>query len=213
MKINRITHSVLISFSLIAVTMALSSCKIGSGPKPGSGGGSNGASGKACGPKALPSSALVEMGLSTANNAGQLAQSIVPASELNVLTVSLLLKKYGSLTQGAILTLETDDAGSPSGTVVASAATSEVSPATLSSGSASLVIFKFSSSITLSSGTRYWIRLRNLYATSGQNYFGWTGDANEIYTDGFAVQEVAPSVFRPIGIGTGLDLSFSLTCQ
>lgn len=122
----------------------------------------------------------------------KLAQSFqVAASTAG--TAQLYLKKVGSPTGTMTLRVETDSAGSPSGSLVHANATATVSESSLSTSYGD-IDFAFAGSFSLAGSTDYWLVLSTDRAQSDTNYVAWGADASSpSYADGAMKSELASS--------------------
>jgi len=97
-----------------------------------------------------------------------LAESITPAVDFAIKYVDVRLRKVGSPTDDARIHIQTDSAGRPSGTYLGYAL---VSPANISSSSYPWLRFTFSTPVSVSAATKYWVVLQRAGAPSTLNYY------------------------------------------
>ena len=112
----------------------------------------------------------------------KLAQSFQVTGATTVDAVGLWLKKVGAPTGNLTVKIQTDSAGSPSGTTVTNGTSSTVAASTLST-SYGMIAFDFSTNPTLSGSTTYWLVLETADSDSGTNYVVWGADGS---TPGYA---------------------------
>lgn len=101
------------------------------------------------------------------------AQSITPASDITISAVSSKIRKVNSPTDNIVITIETDNANTPSG---ASLATSTISGAVLTTGWVRQRL-GFNKEITLTGGVKYWVHANRSGADDGTNYYGISIDS------------------------------------
>lgn len=102
----------------------------------------------------------------------KLAAKFTQSGAGQVKRVGLKLKKNGTITSGKILTLtlETNNAGDPSGTALGTAVTVQ----TDSIGTAyDWVVFTFTNPVDVADGTVYWLVLAGDYTVSSSNNITW----------------------------------------
>jgi len=97
-----------------------------------------------------------------------LAESITPTVDFAIKYVDVRLRKVGSPTDDARVHIQTDSGGSPSGTYLGYAL---VSPANISSSSYPWLRFTFSTPVSVSAATKYWVVLQRAGAPSTLNYY------------------------------------------
>lgn len=128
--------------------------------------------------------------------------------------VSLTLQGVGSFSLNTVYTLtasiQADTAGNPSGTPLASGSifAYQVLP------QASSYTFTFSSPVTLTKGTTYWIHLEANYPADGVNYIEWLGydgGSGGGYANGSAKYYKA-GTWDTLSIGGLRTLLFALGC-
>lgn len=105
----------------------------------------------------------------------KLAQSFTTASTKTIIDVVLYLRKVGSPTGTMTLRLETDNSGSPSGTLAHANATITVDESGLSTSYAN-VSFNWTD-FSLPAGT-YWLVLSTSRSASNTNYVAWGADGS-----------------------------------
>jgi F5/8 type C domain len=167
------------------------------------------------GPGAWLGVAEVEMMEAATYNDGddKLAQSFQVTGTQTVKTVDLWLKKVGAPAGTMTLRIETDTAGSPSGTLVDANATATLAESGLGTGYATAT-FTFGTSFSISGSTSYWIVLSTDRAVSETNYVLWGADGSApSYANGEMKSEISSSwsaeaadaVFEVLGEGTAYD--------
>ena len=105
----------------------------------------------------------------------KLAQSFQLGSGDTIDQIQLWMRKIGTPTGTMTLRLETNNAGSPSGTLVDPNATVDVDEATLTT-SFSNIIFNFAVNPDLSTSTTYWIVVTTDRSPDADNYVEWGAD-------------------------------------
>jgi hypothetical protein len=96
--------------------------------------------------------------------------------------LDLLLLKVG--TPGTLtVRIETDTAGSPSGTLVDANATATIAASAIST-TTGWVTTKFTNSFTLVAGDQYHIVIRPSATADGTNYVKWAGTTSNLYSNG-----------------------------
>ena len=160
---------------------------------------------------------------SPANSRGRsVAQSFIP-TEGKAVSATVQLKKVGSFTVGnetLTATIENNTVSSgnnvPDNTPIATSST--VDPAIISSTLALDYTFTFTSSVDLTSGQTYWLRIKGSYAVGTTNYITWLGHNGQ--TNGYsfgstflnAVYETNTGSFSNSQIGSNRFLLFSIGC-
>lgn len=118
------------------------------------------------------------------DGATKLAQSFTIASTTTVDTVKLWLKKVASPAGTMTLRIETDSAGSPSGTLANANATVTVAESSLST-SYGWITFDFATNFSLTGSTTYWLVLSTSRSTDEFNYVQWGADnSSPSYSNG-----------------------------
>ncbi len=143
----------------------------------------------------------------------KLSQSFQVTGAQTLGSVNLWLKKVGSPTDTMTLRIETDSAGSPSGTLVDANATTTVSESTLSTSYGD-ILFTFASSFSISGSTTYWLVLSTDRSASGTDYVEWGADSSSpSYANGEMKSEAsstwsaesADAIFEVFAEGTQYD--------
>lgn len=143
----------------------------------------------------------------------KIAQGFQLAAGATVDMARLYLRKVGSPTGTMTLRIETDSAGSPSGTLADANATVTVAESGLGTSYA-LVDFDFGTDFSLSGSTQYWLVLSTDRTASATNYVQWGIDSSTPgYADGEAkyessstwTAESADAVFTVLGPATTFD--------
>lgn len=112
------------------------------------------------------------------------AQSFTVSVMSSITQVALYLKKNVGTTTGLTVRIETDNAGKPSGTLVASNATSTITAFTTIT-----YRFKhaaFSTAVVLQPGTTYWIVCQHTTEAAGNSQYYWGSASAGAYADGNA---------------------------
>jgi hypothetical protein len=123
----------------------------------------------------------------------KLSQGIQVTGDQSVGAANLYMAKIGSPTGTMTLRIETDNAGSPSGTLVDAAATTTLAESELGTSYASTT-FVFASSFTLTDSTQYHLVLSTDRASSNTNYVLWGADSSSPgYTSGVMKSEASSS--------------------
>jgi hypothetical protein len=111
----------------------------------------------------------------TAND--KLSQGIQISSVDTAQSVKLWLKKVGSPTGNLTVKIQTDNAGSPSGTTITNGTSNTVAASSLAT-SYGWITFTFSTPPSLSAGTQYHIVLETADSQSNTNYVVWGADGS-----------------------------------
>lgn len=121
---------------------------------------------------------------SYSDGADKLAQSFQVGAGTEVISVRLWLRKVGGPTGDVTVKIETDSAGSPSGTPV-SDGTSNASDASSLGTSFAWVDFTFPDLPEIDGSTPYWLVLETTDSQSPSNYIEWGADGSSPgYTNG-----------------------------
>lgn len=121
----------------------------------------------------------------------RLAQSVTFADAESVASARLWLRKVGAPTGTLTLRVETDNAGSPSGSLVDANATATLSEASLAT-SYGWANFVFPSVFNVSASTPYWLVLSTSRAESPTDYVHWGADGSTpSYAGGEMKAEIA----------------------
>ncbi len=107
----------------------------------------------------------------------KLAQSFQMAGSTTINQVRLYLKKTGAPTGTMTLRIETDSAGSPSGTLADASATVTVAESSLAA-SYGYITFDFATNFTLSGSTTYWLVLSTDRAGDYNDFIYWGADGS-----------------------------------
>lgn len=107
------------------------------------------------------------IGYNAGNNGQKSARSFVPSASYTTFTPSLTLWKSGSPTDNVLIEIQTDNAGSPSGTILG---TVTVAYTSLGTTQPSLTSYG-TASASLTSGVTYWIVVERSGALSATNYY------------------------------------------
>ncbi|MBI3535295.1 MAG: hypothetical protein HY072_07400 [Deltaproteobacteria bacterium] len=163
----------------------------------------------------------MELGINNkdANLGGdELAQSFKLSEDKSISNVLLKLQLIGFTTTSPIgykiaLKIESNSAGAPSGTEVTNA--DSYIDLTQMNTAAAFYAFSFSSAVSLTKDTAYWIRIRGTYPSSKDNFVKWiayNGDSG--YSNGQALYETAISNnWSSQNIGDLRDFVFQLGCN
>lgn len=145
-------------------------------------------------------------GLSTANKR-KLAQSFSANDVATVDTIQIVLNKGGAPTDNVVIDLETDSAGTPSGT---SLATASVTGTTLTTSLATTT-FPLSAQVALASGATYWIVMSRSGALDNTNFYGTGVDATQPYARGDTSALNDSSVWVAKSEDSGVSFQLKLT--
>lgn len=96
---------------------------------------------------------------------------LTPRSNVTSSSITALLGKVGTPGDNILITIQTDNAGSPSGSVITNGTSNTVAGSSLSSADATVQTFTFSSPFTLTAGTPYWIVFQRDSTLSDVNYY------------------------------------------
>lgn len=143
----------------------------------------------------------------------RLAQSFQLESDTEVTNARVRLFSEGTLPEDSTvtLTIQSDNGGLPSGTGLASA---EIETR-LVGASSSFEEFEFSTAVTLSADTTYWLVLDPSYPDSADDFIVWDGhdDMENGYTEGQALTETTIGAFNDGAIGANVDMNFRIQCE
>lgn len=119
-----------------------------------------------------PSAIYAQLFGRTAGNIEKRAQKLVLATSKTFYGIAVPLYKTGSPTDNATMRIETDSAGSPSGTLADANATASIAGSTLSTSAVTAPnnTFIFAAPVTLSAGT-YWFVMGRSGSLSDTNYY------------------------------------------
>lgn len=127
----------------------------------------------------------MEMMENTTTDVTRLAQTFTLASEEDIASVGLFLKKTGSPADDLTVRIETVSSGDPTGTLVDVNATSTVAESTLTTGYTE-ISFELADTVTIASGT-YAIVIQTDGSADASNYVEWGSDSS---TPGYAGGEM-----------------------
>lgn len=125
---------------------------------------------------------MFEVATSSGGN-DKLAQSFQISATAVISKAYLYLQRFGTLAGTLTLRVETDNAGSPSGTLVDANATTTLAESSLDS-SLSMVTFDFATDFSVSLTTTYWLVLSTSSSSSPTNYLAWGEDTTAGYANG-----------------------------
>lgn len=132
-----------------------------------------------------------EITTSAATEYDKLAQSFQISSTSTIDKVTLWLKKVGSPAGTMTLRIETNNAGSPSGTLADANATVTVAESSLTT-SYGAITFNFATDFQLTGSTTYWLVLSTSRAQSATDYVQWGADGSTpSYSNGSMSSEVS----------------------
>jgi hypothetical protein len=115
-----------------------------------------------------------------------LAQSFTPTANTSLSTVAFALRKVASPTDNLSLEIRSDSSSRPSGTVLATA-DNVFSGSVLSTGTSTLTnVFRFSTPVSLTAGTKYWFVVQRSGAIDAVNYYAISSTSN-VVTGGVSV--------------------------
>jgi hypothetical protein len=126
-------------------------------------------------------------------------QSTAASSQGKIDYVDVVLVRTGSPTGNVWFTIETDNAGSPSGTVQATSDKRDVM--LFSTGTEQTIRFFFSSPFTPTQSTQYHLVLQGDYAKSDTVFIGWRGVAAGGYANGVAKEYNGAAWSNASGVG------------
>ncbi|MEP7285400.1 MAG: choice-of-anchor R domain-containing protein [Chloroflexota bacterium] len=129
----------------------------------------------------------------------KLAQSFQVSSTSTISYAALTMARVGGAAGTMTLRIETDNAGSPSGTLVNANATATVAETSLA-GTFAAITFTFAGTFTLSPGIAYWLVLSSSRAASNTDYVQWGTDiSSPTYPYGGLSVQVA-GLWTPAGM-------------
>lgn len=147
----------------------------------------------------------------------EIAQSFVLSEGKSITKIKLKLQKVGMDTgdftgYSVALRIQETSSGKPTGTQMnTSDATVDV---TTIQSTSTFYTFTFSSALTLSANTLYWLRARGTYPASNSNYIKWIAhEGTGGYSDGNALYETAAGDWQSGLIGDLKDLVFKVGCE
>lgn len=147
------------------------------------------------------------------NNWSSIAQSFTATSDLSITTVSALLAKTGTLSDLSTITIaiHSDDSGVPSATALASGSRTMSQLST----TAGFTSFTMSSTVSLTSGTVYWIVASAGYTPSDTNIVKWSAYDSSLggYSGGQAKYKDGSSNWVSLNVGEFRDLAFVVPCS
>lgn len=144
----------------------------------------------------------------TSTATDKLAQGLTPTTTAAVPFVDVRLTRAGSVTGSIWFTIESDAAGSPSGSVLA---TSDKIDAAVVATSAQNLRVGFRTPATLTSGTLYHLVLQGDYTRSDTVNIAWSGLAAGGYTGGSAKEYTGASWGAASGVGDFYFLEYPET--
>ncbi len=100
---------------------------------------------------------LAYMGMTGSPQASKLAVKIIPRTTVTSQQINAILGKNGSPSDNAQISVQTDSAGSPSGSVITNGTSQPIAGSGILGSNAEYVAFTFSSAFTLTAGTTYWV--------------------------------------------------------
>lgn len=101
----------------------------------------------------------------------QIALKIIPRANVTIAQATLELAKVGTPTDNISIEIQTDNAGSPSGTPVTNGTSGTVAGGTLSASAFQETTLTFSTPPSLTANTTYWVVLKRSSSLSDANYF------------------------------------------
>lgn len=117
----------------------------------------------------------IRMGVSTGEDATggeQVACKFTPRESVTSSTVLATIFKVNAPTDNILIEIQTDNAGSPSGTAVTNGTSNGVAGTGLSATDTTYQTFTFASAFTLSADTAYWVVFKRSSTLSNTDYYG-----------------------------------------
>lgn len=99
------------------------------------------------------------------------ALKIIPKANVTIASIRLYLGKVGAPTDNALIEIQTDSAGSPSGTPVSNGTSGVVAGTALSTTVISELVLTFATPPALTAGTTYWVVFKRSSTVSNVNYY------------------------------------------
>ena len=115
----------------------------------------------------------------TSGSSEKTALRIIPRSTVLSQTINAIIGKTGSPGDNIQITVQTDNAGSPSSTPIANGTSTGIAGASLSTSVGAYKTFSFASPFTLTAGTTYWIVFERTSTTSDINCYSVGGQLNQ----------------------------------
>lgn len=147
-----------------------------------------------------------DFGRDAASNGIKQAQSFIAGSTASTFSMTVSLKKQGAPADNVYITIETDNAGEPSGTPVTNGTSNDVAAGSVGAGYTD-VSFSWGSDPTLVAGTKYWFVLQRDGANSDVNYYQVQYGSNSAFRAGAALKYTGSWV---VNTGANDDLRFSI---
>lgn len=113
---------------------------------------------------------LSDMGRNTTSGQKK-AIRIIPRTNITAASINIILSKNGSPGDNAQIEIDTDSAGSPSGTPITNGTSNGISGAGLSSLVGNQQAFTFASAFSLTAGTTYWAVIERSAGLNDSNYY------------------------------------------
>ena len=149
----------------------------------------------------------VDFGRDAVSNGLYQAQSFIAGSAPAAFSMTVSLLKQGAPTDNIYITIETDNAGNPSGTPVTNGTSNNVAGTALT-GAFADVAFTWASVPSLTIGTKYWFVLRRDGANSDVNYYQVEMASNNAFRSGVAKKYTTSWTTN---VGTNDDLVFNIS--
>ena len=125
-------------------------------------------------------------GMLAIDQAQKLATAITPRSNVTIGTIYAVLAKVGNPSDNIQITIQSDSAGSPSGSTITNGTSNPIAGSSLSSSTATYSAFTFSTPFSLTAGTKYWVVFERTSTTSSTNYYLVGGKSNANNTNDYA---------------------------
>ncbi len=111
------------------------------------------------------------LGWADGSHAVKLATKIIPRSNITAQSLNAILSKVGTPSDNIQVSIQTNSAGSPSGTPIANGTANTIAGSALSSSVGKYSTFSFASAFSLVAGTTYWVVFERTGSLDSSNYF------------------------------------------
>jgi hypothetical protein len=143
-------------------------------------------------------------------------------TNVSITSVNLPLYAVGTIPAGNLtLKIRADNTGSPGAVAGSTVVAANTSVASTTPG---LITFTFSTPVSVTAGSPYWLNLDAQYGQTNNNIVKWAADdvstgTGQTYSNGLAKIEIpvppatGPDTFNTGNFGTGRELGFEIFCQ
>lgn len=146
----------------------------------------------------------------------QIAQSFKLSSDATLLSLQVKLLRVGIVNSELTLRIQGDNGGVPNGTNLGSGTFAITTSATTGNGnisdsSSGFYTVTFSSSVSITKNTLYWLRMEVAYSANSSAYIKWMANDSNADTDGQAFLSTDGSNFTVFTGGTK-DMLVKIGC-